>query len=339
MGGKSTDFLVKTKRALLYVIIAFLTTGFVTHAIGQPYPTQPITLVVGMAPGGITDVATRTIANEAKKHLGVELLVVNKPGAMQTVAMSYVISSRPDGYTLGATTDAPYVRAPHLLSLNFNPLTETVPIIYYGSFPAVVIVKADSPFKTFKDVINFAKGNPGKLTYGTPGVASGPDVGIGGFALQMGLKISMVPFTGDSEALLSLLGGQIMTGGMGIGSCMSQVKAGKIKVLTVIHGDERLETFPDVPTLNEFGFKDILPLPGLGIFGPKGLPDPIVKKIEDAFKKASLTAEFKTFAMNNYVYPMKKGSTGPELRNYLATASQITGNLIQKLGLGQTKPK
>ena len=155
----------------------------------------------------------------------------------------------------------------------------------------------------------------------------------------MGLKIPMVPYTGDSEALLSLLGGQIMMAGMGIGSCMSQVKAGKVRILAVIHGDERLETFPDVPTLNEFGFKDILPLPGLGLFGPKGLPDPIVKKIEAAFKKASQSAEFKTFAANNYVYPMKKGSTGPELRSYLATASQTTGNLIQRLGLGPTKPK
>ena len=320
-------------------MIACMIFGFVTPGLAQTYPTQPITLVVGMAPGGITDVATRTIANEAKKDLGVELLVVNKPGAMQTVAMSYVISSRPDGYTFGATTDAPYVRAPHMLNLNFSPQTETIPIIYYGSFPAVVIVKVDSPFKTFKDVIQFARENPGKLTYGTPGVASGPDLGIGGFALQMGLKIPMVPYTGDSEALLSLLGGQIMMAGMGIGSCMSQVKAGKVRILAVIHGDERLETFPDVPTLNEFGFKDILPLPGLGLFGPKGLPDPIVKKIEAAFKKASQSAEFKTFAANNYVYPMKKGSTGLELRSYLATASQTTGNLIQRLGLGPSKPK
>lgn len=327
------------KKLLTFIVAVFLVIGFTAEVFPEQYPTQPITLVVGMAPGGITDLATRAIANEAKKLLGVELLVVNKPGAMQTVAMSYVISSRPDGYILGATTDAPYVRAPHLLSLNFNPHTETIPILYYGTFLDIIIARADGPFKTFKEVINFAKENPGKLTYGNPGISSGPYLGMGGFALQMGLKISMVPFTGDSEVLLSLLGGQIMLAGMGPGSCLSQVRAGKVKILAVIQGDERWEAFPEVPTFHEFGYKDALPPPALGIFGPKGLPEPVVKKIEDAFKKASNSAEFKKFALNNEVYPMKKGTTGQELRTYLSQASQITGNLVQKLGLSKTQPK
>jgi len=321
------------------ILILFIMLGFTAHVRAQVFPTQPITLVVGMAPGGITDLATRAIANEAKKSLGVELLVVNKPGAMQTVAMSYVISTRPDGYTLGATTDAPYVRAPHLLELNFNPHTETIPIIYYGTFLDVIIARTDGPFKTFKDVINFAKENPAKLTFGNAGISSGPYLGMGGFAYHMGLKISQVPFNGDSEALLSLLGGQIMTAGMGPASCLSQVKAGKIKILAVVQGDERWEAFPDVPTFYELGFKDVPPPPALGIFGPKGLPESVVKKLEDAFKKAAESAEFKKFVASNNVYPMKKGTTGPELRNYLMTAYQLTGNMAQRLGLSKAKPK
>ena len=324
------------KRLLLMVTaLSIMTVGTTVASQAQQYPSQPITLVVGMAAGGITDIATRTIAAEAKKYLGVELPVVNKPGAMQTVAMSYVISARPDGYTLGATTDAPYARAPHMLSLNFNPMTETRPIIYYGTFPAVILVKPGGPLKTLDDVIAYAKANPGKLTYSTAGVASGPHLGFGGFALEKGFKISMVPFTGDSEALLALLGGQVLTAGMGVGSCISQVKAGKAKVVAVIHGEERLDTFPDAPTLREAGFKELLPPPNLGIFGQKQLPDAIAKSIADVFTKASQSNAFKAYAANNYIYPMK-GSTGEELKAYLARSNQLTGDLIRQLGIGKS---
>ena len=130
-----------------------------------------------------------------------------------------------------------------------------------------------------------------------------------------------------------------MLAGMGPGSCLSQVKAGKVKIVAVAQGDERWETFPEVPTFHELGYKDAPPPPALGIFGPKGLPDPVVRKVEDAFKKASQTAEFKKFAANNEVYAMKKGNTGQELRDYLTTAHRITGDLVQRLGLSKTKSK
>jgi tripartite-type tricarboxylate transporter receptor subunit TctC len=324
---------IMTKGIILCTMITFVITGFTVYALAQGYPTQPITLIAGMAPGGLTDICARTIANEVKKFLGVELLVVNKPGAMQALAMSYVISSRPDGYTLGATTDAPYVRAPLFEKLSFNPLTDTIPIISYGTFLPAFYVRADSPFKNFKDVLNFAKENPGKLTFGHVGISSITYLNMAGFELQMGLKISMVPFNGDSEVLVNVLGGQIMAGSGGSGALVSQVKAGKIRVLAISAGNERMKEYPEAPTLYELGFKDSLPNGVFLTFGPKGLPEPIVKKLEDAYKKASESAEFKKLAADNEIYPVTKASTGQELRDSLAKAYQDTRKMVQKLSI------
>lgn len=322
----------------LSIMIFSVILGFKVHALAQEFPTQPITIVCGSAAGGITDLAARTLANEAKKFLGGEILNTAKPGAMHTVAMSYVISRPADGYTLGTSTDAPFTRAPHTMKLSFNPLTDVTPIIAYGNFYDLLVARGDSPFKTFKDAIDFAKANPGKLTYGDLGATSISRINMAGLALQMGLNISMVPYGGDAPIILDILGGHIMIGGVGISSIVEHVKAGKLKVIAVAEGEERWEKFPEAPTYYELGFKDVTPPPNLCIWGPKGMPDPVVRKLEDAFKKASETPAFKKFALENEVSPMKKGQqaiTGQELRNFLVKTFNVYGNLFQKLGMSK----
>jgi tripartite-type tricarboxylate transporter receptor subunit TctC len=281
----------------------------------------------------------RTLADEAKKSLGVEVLVVNKPGAHHTVAMSYVISRPADGYTLGTSTDAPFTRGSLIMKLTFDPNADTIPIIAYGTFPNAIIVREDSPFKNFQDAINFAKENPSKLTYGHIGQGSAHYINMAALALQRGLKIAMVPFGGDSEIVISLLGGHIMMTGIGISSCANQIKAGKIRLLAMDEGDEVRKKYPGVPTFYDVGFKDICPPPILVIWGPKGLPDPVVKKLEGAFIKASQSDQFRTFALNNEVYPINKANTGQELKYSLIRGFKTWGNLIQRLGVADTKPK
>lgn len=330
---------VLLQATLPYLMAALLFVMPLASAVeaSPPYPSQPITMVVGMAAGGITDMAARALAEEAKKILKQEVLVVNKPGASQTVAMSSVITAPPDGYTLGATTDAPILRAPHMMNLNFNTITDIRPIILYGKFTSVAIVPADSPFKTFKDAFDYARQNPGKLTFGHPGIGTTPYLCPAGFGLQTGIKISFVPFPGDSAVVTALLGKHIMMGAMGPASCLSQVKAGQVRVIGVIEGEERLEAFPQAQTLHELGMQNILPPPGVVVFGQRNLPDAIAKKLEDTFLKASESPGFKKFAADNELYPVKKGGTGPELLSYLNAAHTKTGNLIRTLGLTPTK--
>ena len=340
MEKKLNVVLKMAKGSVLSIIIVFIITGFTAHALAQQYPVKPITVVVGMAAGGMSDLVQRFLANEAKKYLGVEILVMNKPGAVQTVAAGYVVSCQPDGYTLGGIVDGVYVRSPYFMELNYNPFTDTTPIIWFQKQFTGHYVRADSPFKTMKDVFKFAEENPGKLTHGTMGISTQAYLNMEAFALQKGFKVAEVPFNGDLEVITALLGGQIMVGAGGTGSFRSHAKAGKVRLLAISEGYERYMVYPEVPTLYELGFKDVLPSGSqLLLVGPKGLPEPIVKKIEDAYKKASESAGFKQLAQDNDFLVITKGNTGQELRDYLEKSYQIHGNLIQKLGLSKTKPK
>jgi len=319
------------------LVVALFFTIFPALCLGQEYPTQPITMVVGYAPGGMSDTGTRMICEEAKKNLGVEILIQNKPGASATVGVSYVMTAKPDGYILGGTGDTPFLRAPHMLTLNFDPIKDTLPLVYYATNHNFIVVREDSPFKTFTDLINFAKENPGKLTYGSPGLGTTLYLSFAGVAHHLGLKFSSVMFSGDAPTLLAVLGGHVMAAGISAGPCMPQIKAGKVRPLAVTDGTKRIGKFPQVPVLHEFVTADyVIPPFGLLIFGPKGLPGHVVDKIEDVFSRAANSEGFKKWAEGEEVYPLQKPYTGKDLQNYLETEYKRMGNLIDKLGV---KPK
>ena len=318
---------------LLAVVTVGLLLGYAPIAFGQQYPTKPVTLTVGMAAGGVTDLATRTIAEESKKLVKQDFLVVNKPGAGQTVAMSTVITARPDGYTLGATTDAPYVRGPHLYKLNFIPLADTTPVSLYATFRSVIIVRDDSPFKTLNDMFDYARKNPGKLTYSHPGLGTSTYMGFGGAALHLKLNVPQVPFAGDSAALTALLGGHVMASVMGSSSCIAQIKSGKVRVLGIVEGKERMKEYPDAPNLYEYAPEDTLAPPSLLIFAPKGLPDPILKTLQETIGKARESEGFKNFARENEVFLPREPLIGQALRDYIDSEYKRTGEVIRKLGI------
>jgi tripartite-type tricarboxylate transporter receptor subunit TctC len=301
----------------------------------QEYPTKTVTMVCGMDPGGVVDVATRILADNTKKIFGQDILVENKPGASHMVAASYVVNSKPDGYTLFPSTDAPFVRVPHMMNLKFDPISETTPIIFFGIFTHFIVVSADSPFKTLKDMLIYAKQNPDKLTFGNPGHGTVPHLTMAGMALETGLKFSHIPFAGENKEIAALLGGHLMAAGIAIESCISQVQAGKLRALAVLQGDNRLSAFPDIPTLKEvakdFGMKSSVIYPGLMISGPKGLPDPIVKKLVTAFDAGRKTPGFQKYATEGYIFQDNMPVTGQALKDHLVKAFKETGALIQAL--------
>jgi tripartite-type tricarboxylate transporter receptor subunit TctC len=308
--------------------------GVVSLAGAQEYPTQPITAVVGFAAGGTTDAANRVASEEAKKALGVEIATLNKPGANTTVAISYVISAKPDGYTIGTSADTGFLRAPHMMKLSFDPINDTTPIVYYATSKNFIIVNADSPFRTIQDVLAYARANPGKLTYGNTGFGSSLYLGFAGLATEQGLTFGNVVFPGDGQALLAVMGGHVMVAGISAGPAVPQIKAGKVRVLAITDGTQRLPEYPDVPTLSEFTRpENVMPSLGLLVFGPKGLPPNIVRKIEDAYIKAARSEAFAKWAAENQVYPMAKPLVGAELKEYLTTQNHKMGALIDRLGL------
>jgi tripartite-type tricarboxylate transporter receptor subunit TctC len=330
-------FVGPLEKVLSVFMGVFLMAALSGTAFSQDYPTKSITAVVGMEPGGIVDVATRVLTDEAKKVIGQDIIVENRPGASHMIAGSHVIGSKPDGYTLWGSTDAPFVRMPHMMKLKFDPIAETTPIIFYGVFTHFLLVPTDSPFKTLKDLLTFAKENPGKLTYGIPGVGMVPHMAVAGMEVETGLKVSYVPFAGEPKIIAALLGGHMMAAGIAIESSIAQVKAGKLRALGVLQGEDRLSAFPEIPTLKEvakgFGMKTAVTYPGLMMSGPKGLPDPIVKKLVTVFDTARKSAGFQKYAKETYIFQDKMPMTGEALRNHLNHGYKETGDLVQKLGI------
>jgi tripartite-type tricarboxylate transporter receptor subunit TctC len=327
------------KKAVSCLMAVGFIMGLATAAFCQEYPTKPVTIVCGMDPGGVVDVATRMLVDGTKKILGQDILVENKPGASHMVAASAVVGAKPDGYTIFTATDAPFVRAPHMMKLKFDPLTEMTPIIFYGIFTHFVVVPADSPFKTLRDMLLFAKQNPDKLTFGNAGFGQVPHLAMAGMAIETGMKITHVPFPGENKEIAALLGGHLMAAGIAIESCISQVQAGKLRALGVLQGDGRLKAFPDIPTLKEvakeFGMKSTVTYPGLMLAGPKGLPEPIVKKLADVFDAGRKTAGFQKYAAEGYIFQDGMPVTGKALRDQLEKGFKETGALVEALGIAK----
>ena len=262
--------------------------------------------------------------------MGQEVVIVNKPGAAGTVAAAQVTAARPDGYTLGASPSSTFTVTPFIQDLHIDLVKESTMIMSFSRFDVAVFVKADSPIKTLKDFFEYARKNPGKATYGTPGVGSKAHLALGAMAAQEKVRVNHTPFAGDVPVTTAVLGGHIMLGACSPVGPLSHLQAGSLRLIAVV-GEERMDLFPKVPTVVEMGYPYPLPVVHF-LHGPKGMPEPVVKKLEDAFEKASQSPTFKDLAMNN-VLLNKKHLFGNDLAAFLLSERTKTGDLIQKYGL------
>jgi len=295
------------------------------------YPNKPIQILVGQPPGGSTDVLTRMLVPEAKTILGQDIVVVNKPGAAGTVSAVQVAGAKPDGYTLGTNPSAAFTIGPHMQDLSVDLVADSTPIVSFAKYYGGVFVKTDSPFKNLKDLLDYARKNPNKLSYGHPGVGTRSHLVMEMIAAQEGLKINFVAFAGDAPAVSALLGGHVLAVGASAGTIWtSQIQAGQLRLLAV---EEPIYLFPDVPALREYGYQISLQIV-VFLFGPKNLPEGIAKKLEDAFHKATQNPAFKDFARKNVVYS-EKHLLREELVKFLPAEKAKAGEIVKKLGLGK----
>lgn len=249
------------------------------------YPTKPVTLIVSYAAGGGTDLGARLLAPHLEKELGVPVVVVNKPGAAGWVGWSELLKSQPDGYTLG------YVNAPSVFAGYLNPSTkrkETIDsfelLVNHVYDPGVIAVRADDKrFATAKDLIEYAKQN--NMTATVNGVGSEPHLAALNMNKQLGTKFKPVQFTGNSEALVSVLGGHVEVLLVKVGEAVSAAKDGQIRILAVMTPN-RSPQLPDVPTFKEAVGSDITYHSFRGVAGPKGMDPKVVAKLQDAIEKA-----------------------------------------------------
>jgi tripartite-type tricarboxylate transporter receptor subunit TctC len=316
------------KEVLIGVFIALgLITGWGATSPAQDFPNKPITLVIPYPPGGSTDLTGRALANAAKKYLGQPVICENKAGGGGTVGPSLVISKPPDGYTIGISSGAVTI-AWHMGKLNFNPLEDSTPIIRYTTYVFGMVVRADAPWKTMQEFVKYAKENPGKVTYGTPGVGTNPHLAMEELSIIAGVKLVHMPFKGGSEAATALLGGHIDAVSDST-SWGPMVDAGKFRLL-VTYAPARMPRYPDAPTLKEAGFDMVYSSP-LFMIGPKGIPKPIVAKLHEAFKKSLDDPDYLSILKK---FDMSLNYLGPEdLEKAIRQESEQIKRVVQNLGL------
>lgn len=223
----------------------------------------------------------RALATATEKYLGQPIVVENRPGAAGTLGAQAMVTAKPDGYTI---TQVPITvfRNPHLTKVGYDPLTDLTYLIGVSGYTFGVVVRADAPWKTFQELVAYAKANPGKPSYGTPGQNTSLHVTMEDIAHRYGISWTHVPFKGNADNMQALLGGHIDASADATGWA-PHVDAGKMRLL-VTWGPQRTKRWPQVPTLKELGY-DIVSTSPYGIAGPKGMDPKVVKILHDAFHK------------------------------------------------------
>jgi tripartite-type tricarboxylate transporter receptor subunit TctC len=246
------------------------------------YPNRPIKLICPWPAGGSSDQVMRALADATGRVLGGTMVVENKPGASGMLGPNELVSAKPDGYTLSQLTIG-VMRLPHMQKTLFNPLVDFTYIACLTGYTFGMAVRADSPFKSIKDLVTYAKANPGKFTYGSTGNGTTPHLAVEEFALKAGIELQHVPFKGSSDGLQSLLGGHINAHSDATGWA-PHVDAGTMRLLAT-YGSKRTKRWSQVPTLNELGFETVSDSP-FGIGAPRGMDPALTKLLDESFKKA-----------------------------------------------------
>jgi tripartite-type tricarboxylate transporter receptor subunit TctC len=248
----------------------------------QAFPSRPIRLICPWPAGGATDAVMRAIAESAGKALGGQMIVENKAGASGMLGPNELVGAKPDGYTLSQLTIG-VARLPHMQKMQFDPLKDFTYILNMTGYTFGMVVKGDSPIKSVKDLVDFAKANPGKFTYGSPGQGTTPHLAVEEFADKAGIQLQHVPFKGFADGMQAMLGGHTMAHSDSTG-WSGHVDAGAARLLAT-YGSKRTKKWASVPTLNELGFDTISESP-FGIGAPKGKDPAITRRLHDAFRKS-----------------------------------------------------
>ena len=294
----------------------------------EAYPSRPVTFIVPFPPGGSTDLGYRLLTKETEKYLGQPIVVVNKPGGGGTVGVSAIASAKPDGYTIGQSPSGGFLAImPHMEKLPYHPIRDLRYIMQFAELNFGVLVKADSSLKSFKDLISYGRQNPKKLTYGTNAPNSIANLIMEQIAKKEGVQMTHIPFKGSAEYQTALLGGHVL---FVVGEFnYSYLEGGQARVLLFL-GEKRSEEYPQVPVVKDLGYDIPCPVYN-GVAGPKGLPDEIARKLEEAFTKGMKEPAFVKGMKDLHVTVFHRNSK--ELTDWAAYNYELFGKILKEMGL------
>jgi tripartite-type tricarboxylate transporter receptor subunit TctC len=318
---------MKTK-LLLQIAALAVATGTLSGAVARAeYPEKPITMIVPWTAGGSTDQTARVLAKAAEAQLGQPIVIVNRPGASTTIGMAELAKAKPDGYTIGTLSSSGYLIALQGRQLPFHPINDFSYVSYYGDNVIGVAVLADAPWKSLTELVEVGKKEPGKLKYGTAGVGTTQHLTTEALQRSSGAKFVHVPQQGSAASMPALLGRHVdFLTETSVWAPFVEDKQVKLLAVTT---PQRVQTYPDVPTMNELGFKSLRSVQA--IIAPAGLPEPIRVKLEGAFREALKDKAFREtmqrLAMEVVDLP------GAEVKKLVESEYQLARDLI-----GEIKP-
>ncbi|HET9577646.1 MAG TPA: tripartite tricarboxylate transporter substrate binding protein [Usitatibacter sp.] len=315
-------------KTLLNAVVAACValSALATAAADATFPNRPITLICPWPAGGSTDTHLRKLAELAGKQLGQPIIIENKPGFGGMLGPSAMASSaKPDGYTISQLTVAAF-RLPVMQKADWDAIRDFTYIIGVSGYTFGVVVKSDSPFKTFDELIAYAREHPGQLSYGSTGTGTSPHLLMEEVAHKAGVKLLHVPFKGNADSTQALMGGHVMAQSDATG-WGKFVDAGTFRLL-VTFGEER--TRWGAPTAKELGY-DVVSYSPYGIVGPRGMDPKVVKILHDAFKKAIDDPENrKVLQQLDQVYWYKSSE---DYAKWAAESAVSERAVIERLGL------
>ncbi|HLS87520.1 MAG TPA: tripartite tricarboxylate transporter substrate binding protein [Burkholderiales bacterium] len=312
-------------------LLASFTLAAVSPAAwSQPYPSRPITTVVGFAPGGATDTVARIVAEPLGRALGQQVVVENRAGAGGTIAVDHVAKAPPDGYTLVLANVGAMAANPHIMKLPYDPLRDLTPISMATMFANVIIVQPDLPASTLKEFIELARKRPGRLTYGSSGV--GGAAHLAGELLEAMAKIYLVhvPYRGGGPALQGFLGGQTDAFIATPITSIKQIAAGKARALATT-GPNRAKLMPDVPTVAESGYPRYAAVNWYAYYGPKGMPKDLVERLNRELVNVLKQPETIALLEKQGVEP--QSSTPEALARYTEEEFRTWGRVVKEAGI------
>jgi tripartite-type tricarboxylate transporter receptor subunit TctC len=315
------------KQCIFFTVILFVT--FLTiPVLAGPYPEKPIKLLIPYGGGGSTDVSSRMLANIAKKTLGQPINGVNKVGGGGSVMLSLLKESKPDGYTLGVATGGSMALVPSMRKVSYTARDFSY-VMQYSLGITGILVKGDSPFQSIKDVVAYARKNPDKLVYTTPGAGTFQHLAMEYLSKEENIKLTHLPSKSGSEGAVKILGNHadILCD---TAEWMPYVKSGKMRVLALPMRN-RIPELPDTATLYEMGYKDFFIYTSFMIVGPKEMPEEIRAKLEKHFLDATKNPEFKKVLTRLVMLPSPM--PGNDLKKVFLKTSDAVAEMLKKIGM------
>ncbi|HPU51396.1 MAG TPA: tripartite tricarboxylate transporter substrate binding protein [Burkholderiaceae bacterium] len=274
-----------SRRFSLAALAACALAALPASGLAQAWPSKPIRLIVGFAPGGGTDIIARAMAPRLSELLGAQVVVENRAGASGAIGADMVAKAAPDGYTLVMGHSNPNAIVPFVFKVPYDPANDFTPIHYIGYVPNILAVHPSIGVKTVDELVALARSKPGVLTYASSGIGSSQHLAGALFTKITGTQMNHVPYKGSGQAITDLLAGQVSMNFDTMPPVLPHITGGKLRALA-ISTPTRMPQLPDVPTFNEVGIRGFDVTNWYSVMGPKGMPRDLVLKIADAVRKS-----------------------------------------------------